>query len=163
MRAECIPGVGYYWSDERKAVLRALINADTDYGVIAQRMGISRVAVRSAVKRYGLAYVTDSMWTSGRVARLEQLWLEGHSCAEIGRRMGISKDAVVGKARRLGLPPRVNPIDPRRLRQQQKKQTTRPLTSAGVERARDSAPLPAGALWSMITGHNPDLYGAWPR
>jgi GcrA cell cycle regulator len=49
-------------------------------------------------------------WNEEMIARLRQLWAEGHSTAEIGRRMGITKNAVVGKAHRLVLPPRPSPI-----------------------------------------------------
>ncbi len=49
-------------------------------------------------------------WTEENIARLRELWAEGHSTAEIGRRMGISKNAVVGKAHRLDLDGRPSPI-----------------------------------------------------
>jgi GcrA cell cycle regulator len=49
-------------------------------------------------------------WTDEVMARLQTLWAEGHSTAEIGRRLNISKNAVVGKAHRLNLPPRPSPI-----------------------------------------------------
>jgi GcrA cell cycle regulator len=49
-------------------------------------------------------------WTEETIARLRELWAEGHSTAEIGRRMGITKNAVVGKAHRLNLPARPSPI-----------------------------------------------------
>lgn len=49
-------------------------------------------------------------WTDETIARLRELWAEGHSTAEIGRRMGISKNAVVGKAHRLNLTARPSPI-----------------------------------------------------
>jgi GcrA cell cycle regulator len=49
-------------------------------------------------------------WTDETIARLRELWAEGHSTAEIGRRMGISKNAVVGKAHRLNLQSRPSPI-----------------------------------------------------
>lgn len=49
-------------------------------------------------------------WTDETIARLRELWAEGHSTAEIGRRMGISKNAVVGKAHRLNLAGRPSPI-----------------------------------------------------
>ncbi len=51
-------------------------------------------------------------WTDNTVARLRQLWAEGHSTAEIGRRLGVSKNAVVGKAHRLDLSGRQSPIEP---------------------------------------------------
>jgi len=49
-------------------------------------------------------------WNEETIARLRQLWQDGHSTAEIGRRMGITKNAVVGKAHRLVLPARPSPI-----------------------------------------------------
>jgi GcrA cell cycle regulator len=49
-------------------------------------------------------------WTDEIIARLRELWDEGHSTAEIGRRLGFSKNAVVGKAHRLDLPARPSPI-----------------------------------------------------
>ena len=44
------------------------------------------------------------------VARLEELWAEGHSTAEIGRQMGVTKNVIIGKANRLRLPSRPSPI-----------------------------------------------------
>ena len=52
----------------------------------------------------------SSDWTDATIARLRQLWAEGHATAEIGRRLGVSKNAVVGKAHRLHLPSRPSPI-----------------------------------------------------
>jgi len=49
-------------------------------------------------------------WTDDVITKLQNLWSEGHSTAEIGRRLSISKNAVVGKAHRLCLPPRPSPI-----------------------------------------------------
>ncbi|CAH2600498.1 GcrA cell cycle regulator [Rhodovastum atsumiense] len=49
-------------------------------------------------------------WNDETIARLRELWAEGHSTAEIGRRMCVSKNAVVGKAHRLNLPARPSPI-----------------------------------------------------
>lgn len=49
-------------------------------------------------------------WPEDLVARLRELWDEGHSAAEIGRRIGMSKNAVVSKAHRLDLPERPSPI-----------------------------------------------------
>ena len=51
-------------------------------------------------------------WTDETIARLRDLWTEGHSTAEIGRRLGVSKNAVVGKAHRLHLAARPSPIRP---------------------------------------------------
>jgi GcrA cell cycle regulator len=49
-------------------------------------------------------------WNEETIARIQALWAEGLSTAEIGRRMGITKNAVVGKAHRLNLPARPSPI-----------------------------------------------------
>ena len=49
-------------------------------------------------------------WSEELIARLRDLWAEGHSTAEIGRRLSVSKNAVVGKAHRLDLPARPSPI-----------------------------------------------------
>lgn len=49
-------------------------------------------------------------WTDEIISRLQTLWREGLSTAEIGRQLSITKNAVVGKAHRLGLPPRPSPI-----------------------------------------------------
>ncbi len=49
-------------------------------------------------------------WTEDTIARLRNLWDEGHTTAEIGRRLGVTKNAVVGKAHRLSLPARPSPI-----------------------------------------------------
>ncbi len=49
-------------------------------------------------------------WTPNQIFKLELLWAEGLSTAEIGRRLNISKNAVVGKAKRLKLPARPSPI-----------------------------------------------------
>ena len=45
-----------------------------------------------------------------RDARLAELWMEGHSTAEIGRRLGVSKNAVVSRTHRIDLPGRPSPI-----------------------------------------------------
>jgi len=49
-------------------------------------------------------------WTDSALSRLEALWHEGVSTAEIGRRLGCSKNMVIGKAHRLDLPARPSPI-----------------------------------------------------
>jgi hypothetical protein len=72
-------------------------------------------------------------WTEQMIARLRELWAEGHSTAEIGRRMGIGKNSVVGKAHRLGLPARLNPID-RSVSDRQPKPLHRPRHTLPRER-----------------------------
>lgn len=90
-------------------------------------------------------------WTQEAIERLQALWAEGHSTAEIGRRMGISKNAVVGKAHRLNLSARPSPIrrdsQPRVERPRVPRATPRrdvmrmPSPAAPVQ--RQAAPTPA--------------------
>jgi GcrA cell cycle regulator len=97
-------------------------------------------------------------WTEETIARLRELWDEGHSTAEIGRRMGISKNAVVGKAHRLNLEGRPSPIrregdaepQPVSVRRRVTGPTLPPLTAAlpatlPLAAAPDSAPAPVPA------------------
>ncbi len=49
-------------------------------------------------------------WSEENVAKLEELWDQYLSTAEIGRILGTTKNAVVGKAHRLGLPKRQSPV-----------------------------------------------------
>lgn len=80
-------------------------------------------------------------WTEETIARLRQLWAEGHSTAEIGRRMGISKNAVVGKAHRLQLEARPSPIrrDGAAVR---RPPTPRPLAPPAAEGPRERPASP---------------------
>ena len=87
-------------------------------------------------------------WSDETIARLRDLWAEGHSTAEIGRRLGVSKNAVVGKAHRLDLPARPSPIrpeaaegaEPRRVVSRRVEGPTLPPLSS------TSAPAPAPTL-----------------
>jgi GcrA cell cycle regulator len=68
---------------------------------------IGRYTVSCGLGRIG----THKMeWNEEIIARLRELWTEGHSTAEIGRRLGVSKNAIVGKAHRLDLTARPSPI-----------------------------------------------------
>ncbi len=53
---------------------------------------------------------SDRPWIEETIVRLQQLWHEGFSTAEIGRSLNVSKNAVIGKAHRLNLPRRPSPI-----------------------------------------------------
>ncbi len=89
-------------------------------------------------------------WNEQMIARLRQLWLEGHSTAEIGRQMGVTKNAVVGKAHRLVLSPRPSPIRremaeghvPRRSPRRPKGPTLPALASPVMSAALPLAPMP---------------------
>jgi GcrA cell cycle regulator len=50
------------------------------------------------------------VWDDETIGLLRDLWMQGHSTAEIGRRLGVSKNAIVGKAHRLELDARPSPI-----------------------------------------------------
>lgn len=91
-------------------------------------------------------------WNEEMIARLRQLWAEGHSTAEIGRRMGITKNAVVGKAHRLVLSPRPSPIrrdtpEGHVARRSAPRRTTGPtlpaLSSPAVAAVSTPEPIPA--------------------
>ena len=73
-------------------------------------------------------------WNDETIARIRELWAEGHSTAEIGRRMEITKNAVVGKAHRLSLPPRPSPI--------RRSPAECPVTRRGAVRRGDGPTLP---------------------
>ncbi len=83
----------------------------------------------------------DMEWTDETIARLRELWAEGHSTAEIGRRMGISKNAVVGKAHRLNLTARPSPI--RREGEEPPPRTSVPRRITGPTLPPLSAAVPA--------------------
>ena len=53
---------------------------------------------------------SDMVWDDNAIAKLRQLWTEGHPASEIGRRLGCCKNAVVGKKNRLGLEGRPSPL-----------------------------------------------------
>jgi GcrA cell cycle regulator len=47
--------------------------------------------------------ITEMTWTPERVERLNELFEEGLSTAEIGRRMGLTKNTVIGRLHRNGM------------------------------------------------------------
>lgn len=78
----------------------------------------------------------DFDWTEASVQKLEALWAEGLSTAEIGRRIGVSKNAVVSKAGRLGLS-RPSPI--------KRDGESRPAKPHAVRRPKKTLPALASA------------------
>jgi GcrA cell cycle regulator len=93
-------------------------------------------------------------WNDENVRRLETLWAEGHSTAEIGRRMGVTKNAIVGKAHRLNLPARPSPIRAEAERKLRQPRRAPRVTLPGVQppptRTKAShvtRPLPAPPTW----------------
>lgn len=82
--------------------------------LIAKRLRLSRESaydlLRRAKIRFGTWTAKESPWTDQKIVRLQALWHEGLSTAEIGRRLEVPKNAVIGKAHREGLPPRPSPI-----------------------------------------------------
>lgn len=52
-------------------------------------------------------------WTAPEDSKLEALWIEGHTSAEIGRMMGKTKNAILGRVHRLKLAARASPITQR--------------------------------------------------
>lgn len=83
-------------------------------------------------------------WNEEAVSRLQALWAEGRSTADIGRQLGITKNAVVGKAHRLKLTARPSPIR----RDTTKSQVTRRLAPHPAKEAvtTRTQPLQPAAL-----------------
>ncbi|MBV8914194.1 MAG: GcrA cell cycle regulator, partial [Acetobacteraceae bacterium] len=93
-------------------------------------------------------------WNDDNVRRLEMLWAEGLSTAEIGRRMGVSKNAIVGKVHRLHLPARPSPIRARVDRKPDRPRRAPRLTLPGLQPPIRSTttspavrPAPAPPVW----------------
>lgn len=65
-----------------------------------------RMAVATAVIGNGWSDDSDGgQWSGKRVEMLRQLWLSGHSAAQIAEALGgTSRNAIISKAKRLGLP-----------------------------------------------------------
>lgn len=60
---------------------------------------------------------SDTPWTTERIVKLEELWIQGVSCSIIADALNnhnpegpITRNAVIGKAHRLGLPARPSPF-----------------------------------------------------
>jgi GcrA cell cycle regulator len=52
-------------------------------------------------------------WTDERVEKLQEMWAEGHSAAQIAKVLGgVTRNAVIGKVHRLGLSNRAGPGKP---------------------------------------------------
>ncbi len=89
-----------------------------------------------------------SDWNDDTVAKLRQLWDEGHSTAEIGRHLGVSKNAVVGKAHRLDLPSRKSPI-------------RRTGLGTPLPRPRRLSPPKPLKTWTPVAATRPDPTPLW--
>lgn len=64
-------------------------------------------------------------WTDDRIAKLEKLWLEGKSAAEIAEELGgVTRNAVIGKAHRMGLSGRPSPIKKKKAAESKSKKAT---------------------------------------
>lgn len=95
--------------------------------------------------------VCGADWNDCKIAQLRDLWIEGHTTAEIGRRLGLSKNAIIGKAHRLDLPARKSPIKrgneavPRsvpRLSRDPKSKGGRSIRAGTAQFAEPAPPLP---------------------
>jgi hypothetical protein len=100
----------------RAIVTRLAAGASTravgaEFGLTA--VHISRIRMRVTGVRLRRAYAP---LVADRAARLQRLWREGLSTAEIGRLLGVSKSAVFYKIRRLELPPPSTELQARKRR-----------------------------------------------
>ena len=68
---------------------------------IANRLGVSEVAIKSRCAALGLARAPRVRWTSAEDDRLEEL-MDRYSVAHIGRLMGRSVNSIAVRAKRLG-------------------------------------------------------------
>lgn len=111
--------------------------------------------------------MSASTWTPTRVARLERLWREGCSAAQIARALGcgLTRNAVIGKIHRLGLvrtrarPPVARPVPlrppPRRkgaVRPVRKPTPIGPAPAAGLDASPTLAESGAATVCSVGRG-----------
>jgi GcrA cell cycle regulator len=96
--------------------------------------------------------MSESGWTPDRVARLEALWSEGLSAAQVAQTLGgVTRNAVIGKLHRLGragrtaasVPPTRTRLAIRRPRRRPLPAPARPCPPIVVERAIPPAEGPA--------------------
>jgi GcrA cell cycle regulator len=85
-------------------------------------------------------------WTDDRVEMLTQLWLSGHSAAQVALALGgVSRNAVIGKLHRLGLTGvRAAASRPRRIAPSAAR-PQRPIRWGATKRATTSSPAAAPA------------------
>jgi GcrA cell cycle regulator len=75
-------------------------------------------------------------WTDERVEKLQQMWAEGQSAAQIAKALGgVTRNAVIGKVHRLGLSNRAPGAAPRPAADE-------PAAAAAPEAAAPAAPAP---------------------
>jgi GcrA cell cycle regulator len=97
--------------------------------------------------------MTSQGWTDERVEKLKQLWLAGHSAAQVAQTLGgVSRNAVIGKLHRLGLTGiRVAAARPRRIapaaaRPSRPVRSAKPARAAAPAAASDFAPAEPGLV-----------------
>lgn len=84
-------------------------------------------------------------WTDERVEKLQQMWADGQSAAQIAKALGgVTRNAVIGKVHRLGLSNRAGaaPAKPEKAEPKPAPKETQP---APEPRAEKPAPAPAPA------------------
>jgi len=98
------------WSPERVQALKAMVADGLSFGIIADKLGVSRNAVIGKADRLGLKRPKPptmtkhkTFWTPDNVARLKELVALGWGNIAIGKALGVSPAVVNNRKRILGL------------------------------------------------------------
>jgi len=91
------------WTEEEQEIVRRDYNGKNQSADdIAQRLGVTRCAVKGQVQKLGLAMQKSPRWTQGELERLAEL-IHRYSIFGVARRLHRSPNAVKVKATRLKL------------------------------------------------------------
>lgn len=90
---------------ERDAQIIKLNQQGLSHDTVAERLGITRGAVRHVLKKHGISSKGGPrpQWDDDRVQVAAKLWAEGLSAGEIGKELGVSRNSVMGVLTRRGL------------------------------------------------------------
>jgi len=91
------------WTEEEQEIVRRDYNGKNQSADdIAQRLGVTRCAVKGQVQKLGLAMQKSPPWTEKELERLQEL-IHRHSTTTIAKMLHRSSNAVKVKATRLKL------------------------------------------------------------
>jgi len=93
----------HYWTEEEQEIVRRDYNGKNQSAdEIAQRLGVTRCAVKGQVQKLGLAMQKSPRWTQEELKHLAEL-IHRYSVIGVARRLHRSPNAVKVKATRLKL------------------------------------------------------------
>ena len=91
------------WTEEEREIVRRDYNGKNQSADdIAQRLGVTRCAVKGQIQALGLAMQKSPRWTQEELGRLQEL-IHRHSVTTIARMLHRSSNAVKVKSTRLKL------------------------------------------------------------